>query len=160
MTIYNYSYTSPLGTLDMVSNGKSLIAIAIAHTPTVSLPMAQDDIIMQTMRELDEYFSGKRRQFTVPLAPIGTTFQQQVWRALLSVPYGETRSYQQIAMQIGKPTAYRAVGMANHYNPIPIIIPCHRVIGSNHSLTGYAEGLDIKQKLLTLEAQYLSSPNQ
>lgn len=101
--------------------------------------------------QLREYFAGARRAFDLPLAPHGTAFQQRVWAALRAIPYGETRTYGELAAAIDSPNASRAVGMANHRNPIPIIIPCHRVIGANGTLTGYAGGLEIKQKLLALE---------
>ena len=100
--------------------------------------------------QLREYFAGARRTFDLPLAPHGTAFQQRVWAALRAIPYGETCTYGELAA-IGSPNASRAVGMANHRNPIPIIIPCHRVIGANGTLTGYAGGLEIKRKLLALE---------
>ena len=102
-------------------------------------------------QQLDEYFAGKRQQFNLPLRPLGTAFQRAVWDELLLIPYGETRSYKQIAQAIGNPNACRAVGMANNKNPISIFIPCHRVVGSSGSLTGYGGGLDMKKKLLTLE---------
>lgn len=105
-------------------------------------------------RELQEYFARQRRQFDLPLAPQGTPFQQRVWQALRQIPYGQTASYKQIAQTIGHPTACRAVGGANNKNPLPIFIPCHRVIGAGGSLTGYAGGLDLKQGLLALEAKY------
>jgi methylated-DNA-[protein]-cysteine S-methyltransferase len=108
-------------------------------------------LIHETAVQLMEYLEGKRMQFTVPLNPKGTRFQQQVWEALKGIPYGDTRSYKQIAESIGNPKACRAVGMANHNNPIMCIIPCHRVIGSDKSLVGYAGGLHIKQQLLELE---------
>ena len=101
--------------------------------------------------QLREYFAGARRTFDLPLAPHGTAFQQRVWTALRAIPYGETRTYGELAAAIDSPNASRAVGMANHSNPIPIIIPCHRVIGANGTLTGYAGGLEIKRKLLALE---------
>ncbi len=101
--------------------------------------------------QLREYFAGARRTFDLPLAPHGTAFQQRVWTALRAIPYGETRTYGELAAAIGSPNASRAVGMANHRNPIPIIIPCHRVIGANGTLTGYAGGLEVKRKLLALE---------
>lgn len=101
--------------------------------------------------QLREYFAGARRTFDLPLAPHGTAFQQRVWTALRAIPYGETRTYGELAAAIGSPNASRAVGMANHRNPIPIIIPCHRVICANGTLTGYAGGLEIKRKLLALE---------
>lgn len=101
--------------------------------------------------QLREYFAGARRAFDLPLAPHGTAFQQRVWTALRAIPYGETRTYGELAAAIDSPNASRAVGMANHRNPIPIVIPCHRVIGANGTLTGYAGGLEIKRRLLALE---------
>jgi methylated-DNA-[protein]-cysteine S-methyltransferase len=111
-------------------------------------------LIIQAALQLQEYFNGKRKEFQLPLAPEGTAFQQAVWKALLDIPYGQTRSYGQIAQNIGNPRASRAVGMANHNNPIGIIIPCHRVIGANGDLVGYAGGMDIKMQLLDLEKRY------
>jgi len=105
----------------------------------------------KTASELKEYFSGRRKSFDIPLAPQGTQFQRNVWDALCQIPYGETRTYKEIAKAIGKPNASRAVGMANNKNSILLLIPCHRVIGSNGSLVGYAGGIDIKEKLLQLE---------
>lgn len=102
-------------------------------------------------QQLDHYFAGQRRSFDWPLAPAGTAFQQQVWQALLAIPYGQTRSYGQQAAAIGRPRAVRAVGAANGANPIAILIPCHRVIGSNGQLTGYVGGLPLKAALLALE---------
>ena len=106
------------------------------------------------IRELDEYFAGKRKQFTFALDLRGTDFQKRCWRALLAIPFGETRSYSEIARQIGSPTAVRAVGGANHVNPIAIVVPCHRVVGSSGSLTGYGGGLDLKKRLLELEGAW------
>jgi methylated-DNA-[protein]-cysteine S-methyltransferase len=108
---------------------------------------AFDDVVLQ----LEEYFAGFRRQFTLRLAPEGTPFQQRVWKALLDIPYGETISYGELAVRIGQRSASRAVGLANGSNPLPIVVPCHRVIGSNGKLTGYGGGLAIKQQLLALE---------
>ncbi len=110
-------------------------------------------VLRRTQKELEEYFSGERTRFTIPLAPKGTSFQQTVWQALLEIPYGETRTYRQIAERIGNPKACRAVGLANSRNPIWILVPCHRVIGKNGSLTGYAGGLDKKHFLLELERE-------
>lgn len=101
--------------------------------------------------ELEEYFAGKRRQFTFPLDLRGTDFQLACWRALLAIPYGETRTYADIARAVGKPNAFRAVGMANNRNPVAIVVPCHRVIASDGTLCGYGGGLDVKRKLLELE---------
>ena len=109
-------------------------------------------LIQKACMELHEYLKGQRKYFDIPLCPQGTSFQQKVWKKLLEIPYGETRTYQEIAQAIGNAKASRAVGMANHHNPIVIMIPCHRVIGKNGKLTGYALGLEQKEKLLTLEA--------
>jgi methylated-DNA-[protein]-cysteine S-methyltransferase len=105
--------------------------------------------------QLDAYFAGERRDFDLQLAPEGTPFRQEVWSALRDIPYGETRSYGQLAAQIGRPGAARAVGLANGRNPIAIVVPCHRVIGSNRSLTGYAAGVERKRQLLELETGVL-----
>ena len=102
-------------------------------------------------KQMGEYFEGKRKEFDLPLRPEGTDFQKKVWNALLEIPFGETRSYQDIANAVGSPKACRAVGMANHQNPIIIVIPCHRVIGKNGKLVGYGGGLSMKEKLLLLE---------
>ena len=107
--------------------------------------------MVQAKAQLSEYFAGTRQEFTLPLSPKGTPFQQKVWAALQTIPYGQTRSYGEIARQIGSPKAARAVGMANHHNPIAILIPCHRVVGQNGALTGYAGGLERKKALLQLE---------
>ena len=112
---------------------------------------AETPLIKKAAAQLAEYFTGKRTKFDLPLAPVGTEFQLSVWRALQTIPFAETRSYGDIAALIGNPKACRAVGMANNRNPIAIIIPCHRVIGRDGSLTGYGGGLDVKQYLLDLE---------
>ncbi len=113
-------------------------------------------LLKETIRQLRAYFAGELEAFDLPLAPEGTPFQLKVWRRLCDVPYGETISYGELARRIGNPNASRAVGLANGSNPIPIIIPCHRVIGSNGSLTGYGGGLPIKEKLLALERRQLT----
>lgn len=118
--------------------------------PAQEVQTAQE-VLAQAAREIGEYFEGERRVFTVPTAAAGTPFQQAVWNALKKIPYGETRSYGEIARQIGHPRASRAVGQANNRNPLPIVVPCHRVIGASGALTGYAGGLDIKVRLLELE---------
>ena len=108
-------------------------------------------LLDEAARQLADYFAGRRRDFDLPLAPAGTAFQQAVWAALRSIPYGQTRSYKDIAAAVGRPRACRAVGMANNRNPLPIVIPCHRVIGASGALTGYAGGVEIKHTLLQLE---------
>ena len=117
----------------------------------------QDDAtpFAETLLQLRQYFAGKRREFDLPIAPQGTPFQERVWQELLKIPYGETASYGSIAQRIGNPKACRAVGMANRKNPIPIIIPCHRIIGKDGSLTGFGGGLSVKKHLLDLEQQSL-----
>jgi len=108
-------------------------------------------------QQVEEYFAGKRTRFTLPLDLRGTTFQKLCWLALLEIPYGETRSYADIARSIGRPQACRAVGLANHDNPVVIVVPCHRVIGSDGRLTGYGGGLDVKRRLLDFERQHHSA---
>ncbi len=112
--------------------------------------------VAECARQLREYFDGKRTAFDLPLAPAGTAFQRSVWRGLQEIPYGETISYGELARRIGNPNASRAVGAANGSNPIPIVIPCHRVIGANGKLTGFGGGLPTKEALLALEARQLS----
>ncbi|MDR6842537.1 methylated-DNA-[protein]-cysteine S-methyltransferase [Pseudoxanthomonas sacheonensis] len=111
----------------------------------------KNSILDMARAQLDEYFSGTRKQFDLPLAPQGTPFQTEVWHTLATIPYGETISYAQLAQRVGKPTAMRAVGAANGRNPLPIVLPCHRVIGADGSLTGFGGGLPTKQFLLELE---------
>ena len=110
----------------------------------------------EVIRQLRDYFSGRRAEFDLPLTPEGTPFQQEVWRAVAAIPYGETRSYGDIARQIGRADAVRAVGAANGQNPLPIVIPCHRVVGSDGRLTGYGGGLPLKKRLLALESRQRS----
>ena len=112
---------------------------------------ADTPVLLAAEKQIREYLAGLRQTFDLPLAPVGTEFQKMIWAALQRIPYGETCSYQQVAAMVGKPNACRAVGMANNKNPILIIIPCHRVIGSNGKLVGYAAGLAVKEKLLELE---------
>ena len=112
----------------------------------------ETELIKETKRQLDEYFAGKRKEFDVPTRLEGTEFQKRVWNELKNIPYGKTVTYKDIAEAVGCPKGYRAVGLANNRNPISIIYPCHRVIGSNGSLTGYGGGLDVKEKLLALES--------
>lgn len=123
------------------------------------LDFEETALLRQAKRELIEYAEGKRIHFDLPLTVRGTEFQKKVWDALCTIPYGETKTYRQIAEQVGSPRGYRAVGMANHRNPIGVIIPCHRVVGSDGTLTGYAEGLDKKRALLELEQRGLERQN-
>lgn len=125
-------------------------ALRLRHWPEAGLVPAAEPL-SEVRRQLDEYLAGRRRAFDLPLAFAGTEFQRLCWQELLRIPFGETRSYAEQARRIGRPAAIRAVGRANHDNPIGVIVPCHRVIGSNGSLTGYAGGLDMKRTLLELE---------
>lgn len=166
---------SPVGTLLLVADSAAVRAVQfldsldqhrlavpratdrVLATSTAAAPAAATAIaaarrlLDQLERELGEFFAGRRREFSVPVAPRGTPFQERVWRALLEIPYGTTASYGDIARAIGSPGAARAIGGANHENPIAIVIPCHRVIGANSKLVGYGGGLDRKHRLLALE---------
>ena len=159
MTFAFTTYSSPVGTLTLVAIDGRLGAILWENDPPdrVRLGAMVEDhdhpVLVETKRQLSEYFAGKRSCFDLPLEFRGTAFQKGVWTALLSIPYGETRTYAQIAEQVGRPTAYRAVGAANAKNPLSIVAPCHRVIGSNGSLTGFAGGLFGKELLLRLERE-------
>lgn len=141
------------GLLRIVEENDAIVQIQFEQEQkTVGDAALQDTpLLLEAKRQLEEYFSGLRAGFSLPLNPQGTAFQKKVWQQLEAIPYGQTRTYGQIAAAVGQPTASRAVGGANHNNPIAIVIPCHRVIGANGKLTGYAGGLDIKEKLLRLE---------
>ncbi|AMZ72573.1 MULTISPECIES: methylated-DNA--[protein]-cysteine S-methyltransferase [Pseudomonas] len=150
---------SPVGQLILVARQTRLAAILWENERLNRVrlgPLEEDTqhpVLKETERQLLEYFAGQRRRFELELDFAGTDFQIRVWQALLTIPFGETRSYRDIAIQVGQPTAVRAVGAANGRNPISIIAPCHRVIGSSGSLTGFAGGLAAKQFLLSLEGQ-------
>jgi methylated-DNA-[protein]-cysteine S-methyltransferase len=144
---------TPIGALRLASDGSHITAIEFVPGARKSEATEQptDPALAACADQLREYFAGERREFTLPLAPHGTDFQREVWRALAAIPYGELRSYRDIAQAIGRPKAVRAVGAANGRNPLPIVVPCHRVIGSDGSLTGFAGGLAMKKQLLNLE---------
>jgi len=146
-------YDSPVGKLRIVENEKGISNIQFAFTSQERIHTleAKTSLLKETVRQLTAYFAGSRKEFSLPLDPQGTDFQLRTWNALLDIPYGETRTYKQIAETIDCPKGCRAVGLANNRNPIPIIIPCHRVIGVNGDLTGYAGGLEIKARLLEME---------
>ena len=150
--------TSPVGTLTLVASDDGLAAVLWENDRPgrVRLDLAAEDsthpVLVDTERQMNEYFAGHRRQFDLTLDLSGTPFQRSVWNALLTIPFGETRSYAQIARQIGNPTATRAVGAANGRNPVSIVAPCHRVVGSSGALTGFAGGLEVKAQLLALES--------
>lgn len=151
--IFYNIYDTPVGPVTIAENGSALTHLLFHEKGESAVEgiRQQTELLANAYRQLGEYFSGRRREFSLALAPHGTAFQRQVWNALCTIPYGETMCYSQIACIAGNPKASRAVGMANHNNPISIIIPCHRVIGKDGSLTGYGGGLHIKQFLLDLE---------
>lgn len=151
--IYGEIYESPVGALTILAEKKGIRAIKFGEDEEVKSTGKPNEMTRWAVKELEEYFQGKRKEFTVPCRPEGTDFQKRVWEALTRIPYGETRTYKEIAVEIGNPGASRAVGMANNKNPVPIIIPCHRVIGSDGKLTGYAGGLGVKEFLLNLERE-------
>jgi methylated-DNA-[protein]-cysteine S-methyltransferase len=157
----NYCYLeSPIGTLLIAGDADTIREI---HFPKNGMPVppepdwieSQRGPVAEAVRQLNEYFAGRRNDFDLPLAPNGTEFQRTVWSRLQEIPYGETISYGELAKRVGNPKASRAVGAANGSNPIPIVIPCHRVIGSNGKLTGFGGGLPTKERLLALEAKQL-----
>lgn len=142
---------SPVGRLMIVQQGEAVKEILFEEKITDAVPLRSTELLLCAQRQLNEYFSGSRKVFSLPLALTGTPFQRKVWQQLTQIPYGKVRSYGQIAQAVGNPKACRAVGAANHCNPIPILVPCHRVVGANGSLTGYAGGLWRKNLLLQLE---------
>lgn len=146
------NYQSPLGNLEIICSETGISEINILSASRADATPDPPEFLSMCIQQLDEYFAGRRRKFTVPLdLSRGTAFYREVWRLVQAIPYGCTRSYSTIAETLGRPQASRAVGQANGRNPIPIIIPCHRVIGKNGGLTGYAYGLDVKETLLSLE---------
>lgn len=147
---YVYFYETAAGRLCIGEEDGAVTRVTWGWQPQEA-EEAETPLILACRRQLEEYFAGARQCFSLPLAPKGTPFQQKVWAALREIPYGETRSYGEIARAIGSPKTARAVGMANHRNPLAILIPCHRVIGANGSLTGYAPGLEKKEWLLERE---------
>ena len=151
--IYQYSYETKLGSVTIVEEDGALLAIT-THRTYEGIKQ-ETPLINEAYRQLSEYLLGERKRFDLPLNSQGTVFQQQVWKALCDIPYGETRSYKQIAEAIGNPKAVRAVGMANNRNPLLIVVPCHRVIGANGKLVGYGAGIDKKEFLLKLEKSLL-----
>lgn len=164
--MYFSSYTSPIGHLLLVASDRGLSQLSFDYD-CARLKSAQqktewtasDDALAESRHQLDDYFQGSLREFTIALDLKGTDFQLRCWRALLEIPYGETRSYADQARKIGSPRGFRAVGMANHDNPIAIIVPCHRVITSDRKLGGYGGGLDVKEKLLRLEGARWREPH-
>lgn len=157
--VYYTTFESPVGQLLLAGDSRALRSVSFesskrAATPRPDWKQSKSEFT-QVIRQLEAYFRGELKEFDLPLEMDGTDFQLRVWNALRAIPYGETISYAQLAEKIGNPKAVRAVGLANGSNPIPIIVPCHRVIGSDGSLTGFGGGLSTKQKLLDLENKQL-----
>ncbi len=150
-------YQSPVGEMVITSQDEAITSILFR--PEVKLPEHKTAVIEQCIQELDEYFFNERKFFTVEVNPGGTEFQKKVWNELMNIPFGKTISYETLAIQIGDIKAIRAVGLANGQNPVSIIIPCHRVIGKNGDLTGYAGGLETKEWLLSHEGSVLKQLN-
>ncbi len=153
---FHTTITTPLGTMAATFSGPALTVLAFVDAPGTIPDTRSGDApasLAALCAALDDYFAGRGAHFDVPLAPAGTAFQQAVWTALRDIPYGATASYAEIARRIGRPRAVRAVGAANARNPIAIVVPCHRVIGADGALTGYAGGLERKRALLELESR-------
>jgi methylated-DNA-[protein]-cysteine S-methyltransferase len=156
-----FFYEYPIGRLGIGEEDGAISCVFFSGQKTLpDYDTAETPLIKRAAEQLREYFEGKRREFDLPLALQGSDFQVAVWKAMQNIPAGETRSYRDIAILIGKPKAYRAVGMASNRNPVVIIVPCHRVIGWNGSLTGYGGGLPVKQYLLELEKAPFSGSAQ
>ena len=153
---YTLQHETPVGPVTITATGEAVTQIrfgtAVPEGSAAVPETAATPLLLKAAAQLREYFAGTRRDFSLPLAPAGTPFQQSVWQALQTIPYGETRTYREIAEAAGSPKAWRAVGNAANHNRLPLVIPCHRVIGSRGRLTGYNGGLDIKEKLLTIES--------
>ncbi|MCL2718366.1 MAG: methylated-DNA--[protein]-cysteine S-methyltransferase [Lachnospiraceae bacterium] len=150
MKIQKKIYQSPIGPLTISVNEKAVTGLQFGDLTGQSCE-TDNKLLEEVIRQLDEYFAGQRKEFGLPLEPSGTDFQKKVWQNLQKIPYGETRSYGEIAKMSDSPKGFRAVGMANNRNPIAIIIPCHRVIGADGSLTGFGGGMENKEFLLKLE---------
>ncbi|MFL0246326.1 methylated-DNA--[protein]-cysteine S-methyltransferase [Candidatus Clostridium stratigraminis] len=146
-----FYYETKIGKIGIVENGTAITRVDFGEIIPKDVSLSETALLKKANEELQEYFDGKRQVFDLPLAPEGTEFQKKVWKVLQEIPYGKTYSYKDVAIKVGNEKACRAVGMANNKNPIAIFIPCHRVIGSNGKLVGYAGGLDVKEMLLTME---------
>ncbi len=153
MKEYSSLYKTPFMTMEINCSETALLRISKYRGQGNSYPEEDVAIIRKVKHELDEYFESKRKSFDIPIDFNGTEFQKRVWKALLEIPYAQTRSYKEIAQTVDNPKAYRAVGQAVHVNPIVIIVPCHRVIGANGSLTGFSYGISMKRTLLKLEKE-------
>lgn len=153
---YSKVINTKIGKITLVEEDNAIIEMCINHETKLKTTSKETKLLEEAKNQLEEYLARKRKVFSVPLNPQGTDFMRKVWTTLKEIPYGEVKTYGQIAKEIGNPKAARAVGMANHKNPIPIFIPCHRIIGSNNKLVGYALGIELKQNLLKLEGVNLN----
>ncbi|MGI6585524.1 MAG: methylated-DNA--[protein]-cysteine S-methyltransferase [Lutisporaceae bacterium] len=152
--VYTYFYDYSIGRIGITEKDGKITNVYITNKELPrDMQLTETPLLKEAARQLESYFAGELKEFSLPLEPSGTDFMKQVWSALCEIPFGKTATYGEIAERIGRPKAARAVGLANNRNPIPIFIPCHRVIGADGSLTGYAGGLDMKKKLLDLEKQ-------
>ncbi len=149
-------YDSPVGRLSLMGEGDALIALTLPNHPVPLIAERETPVLRETRKQLEAYFAGKLRDFDVPLRLEGTPFRMRVWEQLRQIPYGQVISYGELARRIGQPKAARAVGGANHHNPIAILVPCHRVVASGGALGGYGGGLELKRVLLKLEGADLS----
>ena len=146
-----FQFESPIGWMGLGAEDGAIIRVYLPNSPTPRLMPRSTPLLEEGRKQILEYLAGERKQFDLPLEPTGTPFQKKVWKALQGIPWGETCSYRDIAQAVDCPGGFRAVGMANRNNPLPILIPCHRVIGADGSLGGYAAGTDIKKALLAVE---------
>lgn len=146
-------FDTPFGRMGLSEESGTIVRLYLPNDGTPRIAEHETPLLAEGKRQLMEFFAGTRKEFDLPLCAEGTEFRKKVWKALLEIPYGTTITYGQLALTVGNPKAVRAVGQANHHNPIPILIPCHRVVGSNGSLTGYGGGMELKQQLLNLEQE-------
>lgn len=146
-----FSFSTPFGEMALGEEGGAIVRLYLPNTPMPRLMPHETPLLLEGRRQVLEFLAGERHSFDLPLAPQGTPFQKRVWAELLEIPYGQTRTYRDVALAVGCPKGFRAVGMACNRNPIPMIIPCHRVVGAGGALTGYAGGTELKQTLLDLE---------
>lgn len=152
-----WMFESPVGMIALAAQDGVLVRLYLPNTPTPRLMPHKTPLMERAEEQLMEYFRGERKEFDLPVAPEGTPFQKRVWQALEEIPYGQVCSYGDIARRIDCPKGFRAVGMANNRNPLPILIPCHRVVGSRGQLVGYTGGLELKRQLLELEKKFCKS---
>lgn len=153
--VYGYLYKTKIGDLMIEENGEGITRISLTEQEDwEALEKRETPLLQEAIKQINGYLAGETKAFDLPLSPQGTAFQQKVWQALRQIPYGETRSYKQVAEAIGQPNASRAVGGANNKNPLMIVVPCHRVVGAKGDLVGYAGGIEVKAELLQIEASH------